>query len=360
MDIITSHNSLDFDGLASMVAAGKLYPSAVKILSGSLSQNVRQFMGLYKHSLEIRTANEVEIKDLENIIIVDTRSRNRLGRLRDVDGHRFIVFDHHPDSPDDVKGSTEYIEPVGATTTILVELIKEKGLPVSPFEATILALGIYEDTGSLLFSSTTPRDAAAVAFLLSNGANLGVVNNFIERPFSSEQRQVMQNLLATMRHCDIHGLNVAIASCSEEDFIPGLSTVVHRLAEVESCDALIVVAAMQGRINIVARSRTPNIEVNRLLEAFGGQGHEKAAAAVVKSTDIQMIINGLLQGLQEKAKPGLLARDIMSTPVKSVAIDLSMEEAGKTMLRYGHTGMPVVEGERMVGVISRRDVDKAR
>ena len=47
MEIITSHNALDFDGLASMVAAGKLYPGAVGI-SGTLSKNIRQFMALYK------------------------------------------------------------------------------------------------------------------------------------------------------------------------------------------------------------------------------------------------------------------------------------------------------------------------
>gem|GEM_PF-6395582 len=45
MEIITSHNALDFDGLASMVAAGKLFPSAVKVFSGTLSKKRQTVYG---------------------------------------------------------------------------------------------------------------------------------------------------------------------------------------------------------------------------------------------------------------------------------------------------------------------------
>jgi tRNA nucleotidyltransferase (CCA-adding enzyme) len=41
--IITSHNALDFDGLASMVAAKILYPQAVQVFSGTLSRHVKKF-----------------------------------------------------------------------------------------------------------------------------------------------------------------------------------------------------------------------------------------------------------------------------------------------------------------------------
>ena len=61
------------------------------------------------------------------------------------------------------------IEEIGATTTIMVELLRQKGIPITPFEATIFALGIYEETGSLTFVSTTERDVQAVAYLISPG-----------------------------------------------------------------------------------------------------------------------------------------------------------------------------------------------
>lgn len=363
MDIITSHNALDFDGLAAIVAAGKLYPSALKVFAGTLSKNVKKFMGLYKDHLSIRYPREIDLGRVSRIILVDTRNPNRLGQLQGLcrrPGIEFYVYDHHPASPGDVAGVLEEVHEVGATTTILVEKLISEKIAVTPFEATILALGIYEDTGSLLFSSTTWRDAAAVSFLLSRGANLSVVSVFIEEPFSDEQRYLLHKLMETSHHYHVKGADVLVATVEIDNFVPGLDLVTHRLAEMEPADAVFVIAMMEGKANIVARSRTSNIKVNEVLSFVGGRGHEKAASAMVKGRSLRSLTEEVMKRVEESARPGLTARDIMSTPVKTVSAHLTMEEAGRIMLRYGHTGMPVVDGENVVGVISRRDVDKAR
>ncbi|MDH7497435.1 MAG: CBS domain-containing protein [Syntrophomonadaceae bacterium] len=363
MQIITSHNSLDFDGLAAMVAAGKLYPAAVKVFSGTLAKNVRQFMALYKDLLGIRVPREVPLEQVRLMVVVDTRNPNRLGhlaRLAASEGIELHLYDHHPASPDDLVGSLEEVHLVGATTTIMVEMIRARELQLSPFEATILALGIYEDTGSLLFGSTTARDAAAVAYLLERGANLAVVANFIGEPFSGEQRLLLQQLLETVRHHRIKGMDILIASTETDSFVSGLDLVTHRLTEIEPADGVFVVVMMDGRANVVARSRNPALKVNEILAPLGGRGHERAAAATVRGCNLQAVIQTIISGLGEIPRPGLVARDIMSSPVKTVPGHTTMDEAGRLMLRYGHTGLPVVEGEQIVGVISRRDVDKAR
>ncbi|MGE5545240.1 MAG: CBS domain-containing protein [Bacillota bacterium] len=362
MDIITSHNSLDFDGLASMVAASKLFPAAIPVIPGTLSKNVRQFMGIYKDSLVFRTPNEIDLDAVERVILVDTRNLARLGSLKGLEEKdcEYIVFDHHPDGPGDISGIVNEVHMVGAATTILVEKIRQEDILITPFEATILALGIYEDTGSLLFTSTADRDAEAVAYLLRQGANLSVVASFVEEPFSSEQRHLLQKLLANVKRYRINGLDIVMASGVEKGFISGLDVVTHHLLEVEVCDAIFVVVVMQGKAQVVARSRTSSILVNKILSSLGGHGHEKAASAVIKQPDLEEIENAILQELKENSRTGLSARDIMSSPVKSLSADVTMDEAGKTMLRYGHTGMPVVDGDRLVGIISRRDVDKAR
>ncbi len=363
MEIITSHNALDFDGLASMVAANKLFPSAIKVFSGTLSKNVKQFMALYKDSLMIYTPNQVDLSQVKKLIIVDTANANRLGQLSDLARYAEIkryIYDHHPPSPDDLAGDMVMVEMVGAATTILVELLMIRNVKLSAFDATILALGIYEDTGSLVFSSTTSRDAEAVAYLLKMGANLSIVANFMERPFSSEQRVVLQELLNNARHYNISNMDVVVAISEGDAFIPGLDAVTFRLFEIENCDAVFVIARMDRKLNIVARSRTPNLKVNELLKPLGGNGHEKAASGVVKGKNAEEVLALIIDALGVGVTPGLLARDLMSTPVKTVPISISMEEAGKIMLRYGHTGMPVMDGDLMVGVISRRDVDKAK
>jgi len=363
LELITSHNALDFDGLAAMVAAGKLYPGAVKVFSGTLSKNVRQFLALYKDSLIIKSPKEIPTDEVRRMIVVDTARASRLGHLKKLaeqPGIEFHVYDHHPVSTDNLPASLSLIEAVGAATTLLVEKIIERNISLSSFDATILALGIYEDTGSLLFSSTTARDAAAVAYLLSKGANLSVVANFMDKPFSGEQRKLLQSLLNSARHLNVHNLDVVVAVVENQEFVPGLDAVTYRLCEVENCDAIFTVAHMEDRVHVVGRSRCSNIKINEILQPFGGGGHERAASVVVKDQKPEEIVEIIMQGLGEKAHPVLLAGDIMSTPVKTISKDISMEEAGRIMLRYGHTGMPVVEGDKMVGVISRRDVDKAR
>jgi len=362
MEIIVSHTALDFDGLAAMVAANMLYPQAVKVFSGTLSPNVKRFMGLYKDLIDISQPHDIDLNNVTKMIVVDTANANRLDRLKELaaqPGMRIEIYDHHPPMPDDLSGEHCKVQLLGATTTILVEEIIDRGMDVNAFEATILALGIYEDTGSLLFSSTTARDVKAVAFLLEQGANLSVIANFIDQPLSRTQRRLMQELLnGTMRY-HIKDYDIVLASCRSREFV-SLVTVTERLLTIENCDAVFVIASQAGKINIIGRSRTTNIPVNEILKIFKGRGHSKAASASLKGQDDSNIIPTLLEELKHKVKAPLVAADIMSSPVKTIPVHVTMEEAGKTMLRYGHTGMPVVDGKQMVGLISRRDVDKAR
>jgi tRNA nucleotidyltransferase (CCA-adding enzyme) len=59
-----------------------------------------------------------------------------------------------------------------------------------------MALGIFEDTGSFTFSSTTPEDFEAGAFLLRHGADLNVVSEMITRELNAEQVAMLNDLMA--------------------------------------------------------------------------------------------------------------------------------------------------------------------
>ena len=362
MEIITSHNALDFDGLASMVGASKLYPGAVMVFSGTVSENIKQFMALYKDSLFIKTPKQIELDEVTRVIMVDTANLKRLGQLKDLGGQReleFHIFDHHPPTEDDMVGIVHEVHMLGAATTIMVEKIIARNIAITPFDATILALGIYEDTGSLLFPSTTERDAQAVAFLLGRRANLKVVANFMEQPFSGEQRLILQNLLDSAQHHMINNVDIVIAIYEGDVFIPGLDIVAYRLSKMEACDVVFVVALMQGKVNVVGRSDTNNLRVNEVLKPLGGSGQERAASAIIRDKSCREVADLILDNISDKIRPAVMAQDIMTTPVKTIALYRTMEEAGRIMLRYGHTGMPVVDGDKVVGMISRRDVDKA-
>ncbi len=362
MEIITSHNALDFDGLASMVGASKLYPGAVMVIPGTMPGKIRQFMALYKDVLDLRTPRELELKDINRVILVDTACPKRLAQLRslyDNPSVDFHVYDHHPPQKGDIVGSVTEIHATGATTTLIVEKVIASRLDISPFEATILALGIYEDTGSLLFPSTTDRDAQAVAFLLGKKANLKIVASFMDAPISDEQRKILQSLMENTEHYHINGMDIIFSYYEGKSFTPGLDILAHRIFKMEESDAVFVIARMQGRVNVIARSGSVNLKVNEIMQPLGGNGHERAASAMIRHKATREVADLILQEIATRINPPVVAKDIMSTPVKTIDLYRTMEEAGRLLLRYGHTGMPVVDGEVVVGIISRRDADKA-
>jgi len=362
VEIITTHTNTDLDALASMVAAQKLYPSAVMVFPGKLSRNVEEFMALHKDALNVKAVRDIEPELVETVVLVDTKSPGRLARLAELlekSGVEVHIYDHHPRGEGDASGKVEVVEMVGATTTLLVEKIREHGLELTSMEATILALGIYEDTGSLVFSSTTPRDAEAVAYLLARGANLAVVADFLGRPLTEDQRALLKELLVSAERYQINGIKFLIARGNMDEFVGGLALLTHKLADFAHLDAVFTVVEMEDRIHMVARSSVPEVNVKEILGVLGGGGHPAAASATIKKARVDEVTEQLLEAIRSNVRSPVTTADIMSSPVKTITPDTVIEEAGRVMLRYGHTGLPVVEGERVLGVISRRDVEKA-
>lgn len=363
MEIIVSHSNTDLDGLAAMIAAKKIYPDAELVRSGKLHRNVREFLALHKDTFAFKLTKDIPLNQVTRIIMVDTKNPARIGGVRSVldnPGLEIHIFDHHPQSPDDVKGSYEVVEVIGAVTTLLVELIREKGILINSFEATVFALGIYEDTGSLTFGTTTPRDAAAVAYLLSQGAKLSVIAEFIERPLTEEQKALLNKLLFGSDTFDIAGAQVLVGQAETDEYVDGLALVVHKMMDVINIDVAVAVVRMEDRVHIVARSSDDVVDVSRIVSKFKGGGHPSAASAVVRDGEVSEIVQTVKHLLRENIRPEITAAEIMTTPVKLIAPDKPIYEAAKVLLRYGHTGIPVVQDGILTGIISRRDVDKAQ
>ncbi|MCL2766404.1 MAG: CBS domain-containing protein, partial [Peptococcaceae bacterium] len=242
---------------------------------------------------------------------------------------------------------------------LLVERIKRNNIGISPLEATVLAMGVYHDTGSLVFPNTTVRDVGVVAFLLANGANLSVVAEFLDRPFTLEQRLLLKELITETRHEQVNGFNILIAYGQTEKFVGGLSILTYKLVELERPDATFAVVKMANRVYVVARSNVPEINVNEIVGVFGGKGHDSAASAVVKNADRTEVGERLLESIRSKTRPSITAAAIMQQPVKTIDPDSAIDQAALLMLRYGYNGLPVLKDEKVIGIVSRRDVEKA-
>ena len=77
MQVITSHFNADFDCLASMMAAKKLYPEARLVFPGSQEKNVRDFLKASEYSFEFNKLKNIPILDIDFLILVDTKLRGR-------------------------------------------------------------------------------------------------------------------------------------------------------------------------------------------------------------------------------------------------------------------------------------------
>lgn len=363
MEFIISHGNTDFDSLASMVAAHKLYPQAQMVFTGKLSREVKEFMSFYKDLLNIKSSSQVDVKQATKLIMVDTALANRIGKFAEVldrEGLEIHIYDHHVGN-DNLSGQVQIIQPLGATATILVEMIKEKRINLTPTEATVIALGIYGDTDCLTYSSTTARDVAAAAFLISQQANLQVIREFLGRPLQGEQREILNQLLNSLETYQIQGLKIILAKVEAKDYIDGLASLVAKVQDLENPDAIFILAQMGNRIHLVGRSKVREVKVNEILRPLGGGGHSKAASAAIKGKTLEEVREQLYALILEKAKPLFLAQDIMSSPVKTIAPETTIREADSIMSRYGHTGLPIVDKEGVLkGIISRRDLDKAK
>jgi tRNA nucleotidyltransferase (CCA-adding enzyme) len=367
MDVITTHLNADFDGLASMVAARKLYPGALLVFPGGTQETIRSFLSV--HDLGITRLKDLDREQVTRLILVDTQEPERIGVLKNLFGKPDVqvhIYDHHPD-PDQPAGEPvlpradlRKVEQVGATTTILIEQLQSRKIPLTPFEATVLALGLYEETGSLAYASTTPRDLDAAAHVLRAGADLNVVSDTLRSHLDPDQVALLNDLLHSSETYYLEGRKVLLATSAYDRYRGDLADVVHKLADMEGLDAVVAAIAMDDKIEIIGRSRRPEIDVGQLAREFGGGGHAVAAAASVKGQTLVEIKERLAQLLTERYRPTLLAKDVMTTPVKAINEDATVADAESRMTKYGVNVLPVLDGrDRYLGLVTREIIQKA-
>ncbi|MFV8827370.1 CBS domain-containing protein [Alkalihalobacterium sp. APHAB7] len=362
MQIIISHVNTDFDALASMLAAKKLYPNAKLVVSDKQNAAVNQFLAIYRDSIDLILDHLIDWSEVTELILVDVASLERTGNYakeintKDV---KITIYDHHPPQNGDVKSKNASIEMVGATVTLLIEEIRKRSLPVSSFEATVFGLGIYTDTGSFTYSNTTSRDLVAASFLMDQGMNLEIIQRFSDQMLFQQQQEIFNQLLLQSTEFEMDGLNIIVSSYRQKKFQGGLSTLTRKLLETTGADAVLIIVEMQKRVYIVGRASSDRINFLPLVTDWGGGGHEKAASATLKKVDLEAVVPQVINKLEQILKPAITARVIMASPVKSIPPEMTIEEAAILMYRYGHTGFPIVKDDELVGIISRRDLDKA-
>ncbi len=363
MILITTHTNADFDALSSMVAALRLYPGAKATFSGAAEPLVRRFLKTEEKLLpSIMSPRKVNLEGVKRLVCVDVSSRARIGPLaRLLDGESPVVldvFDHHLGSGDLVGERHEVME-AGACTTVMVRELLHEGIVPTPFEATLFLVAIYEDTGFLSFPTTRPNDFEAVLQCLAWGAELPRVSKILKRGLTEEQMRLLALAFESLEALSVGGIKVYITALNIGRYVPDLSLLIREIMSMEGLECIFFLAYMESRVHVIARSATPLVDVASVLGIFGGGGHPSAASAVVHGKTLAEVRALLVDEITSSHPVGMKAGDVMIRTFQRIVPEATIRQAFRLMNRSRVNALPVFDKNRLLGVVTRQEVDGA-
>lgn len=367
MDLVLCHVTADFDTLGAAVGLARLQPGARIILTGGAHPAVRDFLALYRDEYPLLERRSVNPEQIRSLTVVDAQRRDRLGKAAEWLDYpeAILIYDHHLEAERDIPATKVWLEPVGATTTLIAEQLQAQQVTLTPAEATVMALGIHVDTGSLTYDHTTVRDAAALTWLIGQGASPQVVSEYLDPGLSTQLQELLTLALETLQTETLQGVQIASVLLRTDNYTPGMSHLASHLMELTESDCLLLANSFDAdeteqRLTIIARSQVEGVDLNSLLKPLGGGGHRRAAAVTLRTSEPAVILEQLRQALKAQIPKPPTAQELMSSPVRTIRPDTTVDQAQRILLRYGHSGLSVVNvQDQLVGIISRRDLDIA-
>ncbi|HYG61732.1 MAG TPA: CBS domain-containing protein, partial [Thermoanaerobaculia bacterium] len=370
MELISTHIGADFDGFAAMIAVRKLHPGARLFFPGSREESLRRMLEGRRMEVEELRHKDVDPAALTRLILCDIRQRDRIGVLAEWleanPGIEVWAYDHHPDAESDLPVRGGCVDPAaGSASTIVVEEIRRRGLGVTSEEADLLLMGIYEDTGSLTYATTGPRDLEAAAWLLGQGGDLAVVRRYVTRPMDPARLDILHRMTQRLEVHRLRGHRVGLVEVELEEYVEELAPLVSRCLEIFELPLLFALFAEGGtdRVTLIARGDLPGFDLGQTLaELAGGGGHATAAAARLRGATALEVRERLLGHLRRSLPPAARARDLMITPFYLLPTGTVIEEAKRQLNTRRINAAPVIgarPGGKVVGIVSRQVLDAA-
>jgi len=263
VDVVITHTMCDFDALASAVGLAKVWSHdedigerrVYVVLPRGAHPNVESFLSLHQNLFPIRrlkwltheiAADRIKVRRAG---MVDCQRRDRIGHaaaLLDV-AEDVVVVDHHVDKETDVDATKLQVEHVGSVTTIVTEMLRERNIGVTDAEATLMALGIHADTGSLVFDSAGPRDAHSLAWLMDQGVSQIAVSEYSQGAMSELQQKAMFESIRDLKTVEFEGLKIGSVVVRLDEYVNGLSTVAQNLLELANVDVVLMAGVYSSK-----------------------------------------------------------------------------------------------------------------
>ena len=305
---IMGHQNEDFDALGAALGVSRMarqLKKPVHIILSDFNTGISKFTEGLKakegySELFLPASRLLNITAERPVLfVVDTHiphltaSPDLLDRIKDI-----VVIDHHRRSSNFIKNARlTYSEPATSSTSELVtELLyyfsEDMNLP--RLEATALYAGILVDTKNFAVQ-TGVRTFDAAAYLRRCGADPIVVRQMFRSDFETEQAKAKAKARAQMLP---NGL--IITKCADE--LPNIQVIAAQVADsllrIEGANASMVVFQLSpDTVGVSARS-TGAINVQLIMEQFGGGGHQNVAGAQITGTALEDVYNDVINATQ--------------------------------------------------------------
>ncbi|MDI3523528.1 MULTISPECIES: CBS domain-containing protein [unclassified Kosmotoga] len=359
MKIITTHVNPDFDGVASAVAAQRLFPDHQIVFGGKLDEELLDFIEEFFPFLSFRMDEDLTLTSISSLVIVDNSDYDRLPeKLKPfVKEVSTIVYDHHETTA--TRWEKLYTKDLGACITLISTLLMEAGIKITPAEATLFLTALYRSTLNFTLATTTPQDLKAASWLLESGASFEGVLKYLKVNLSDEQLKLYRKLLETVKKLIVDGIEVGIAAVDYSALPSGIFEIADRIWRFLGYDNLILLIKSGRRVFIIARSRYSEIDFGRIFEDANLLSHPFYTLGYLDNVSLQEVEKKIISSLKENVLEFVRVKDIMSSPVRTVLADMPVSEAARIMANTGHTGLPVIDHGKLVGMIVWKDVQKA-
>jgi len=303
---IMGHRQADIDSLGASVAIYRMavtHGREAAIVLGGYNRSLDDLMKILKESGNYRFIKPddavQQISEETLLIVLDTHIPDMVEEpLLLPKAKKMVLIDHHRKRESVIEGATlTYMEPNASSTSELVAEIMqfdEDIRKLSKFEAELLLGGIFIDTNSFSVKTGT-RTFEAAAWLRMNGAETTSVRQFLrndmedfrQRANITANAEFMKGNIAISKNEGKHeNAQIIIAQAADE------------LLDIKGIRAAFVVGATKQEVVISARS-LGDLNVQVIMEKFGGGGHLTMAAAQVKDTTIDEVITKLKKIIRE-------------------------------------------------------------
>ena len=302
---IMGHHNEDFDCFGAAMGVAKMarqLDKPVHIVLSDMNEGIDKFADL------LQGKEEYEGIFVQNEDIMDSTALSPL--LFVVDTHvphlvaspallerasQIIVIDHHRRSEQFIKNPIMvYIEPASSSTSELVtELLMyfDDDLTLSRLDATALYSGIVVDTKNFAVQ-TGVRTFDAAAYLRRSGADPVMVRHL----FRSDYETTVA-LAKTKAQSEYYQGGLIISYIA--DILPNGQVIAAQAADsllrVENVRMSIVCFQLQSDIVGISARSTGDLNVQVIMEQFGGGGHQNVAGAQVKNGNLMEIKEKLIE-----------------------------------------------------------------